>query len=400
METAVKKTTQKKPPVAEMKQEPSIFVSVIENENSDSRPYPVSQTIPLIDVIYEEDDKGMGMNRRIRYVQGEKSIYVEDQKSVSEKFVPEPITMREGFFAVYPTEVSLMDFLKKCNYNSTNPVRMAGRSIIFRELEKEREAQEFIETERDYFELIGSIFHMDADELEAIAMILGDSNADKKKTDEIRRDVLVFAKNNPEKFADSMEKADNKYKVYVMRSFKKRILIFDSKTNEVMWENGDLLARIPVGRNAEDHVTRMVMGNNALFEQLKEMLNPPIPMDKQVQRQMAEQAKATEQKTTEPAGESKRLDIPNAAPPFTKGKRPGLKADEATYAIAKKAVDMGILKRPYSDRKELGLRGAPKESRYYDTGKRNAVGIANIMHEDPKFREIIENEVNNGTNNG
>ena len=135
--------------MANKKRKPSVFQLIHRNDNPATRGkfYPVSYRIPSVDEIFDEKT---GKSRKIRYVIGEQSIYADEQKE-NNPVVGDIVFTNGSLIAPYQ-KPTLIEFLRKSNYNSDNPDKMPGSKVIFYEINNEIDAQREVEACRRQWE--------------------------------------------------------------------------------------------------------------------------------------------------------------------------------------------------------------------------------------------------------
>ena len=69
--------------------------------------------------------------RKIRYARGEASIYVDEQSNNAK---PTMIKFNQGIFVVQHTDPALIEYMRKCNFNKSNPDRMSDAKQVFFEI--------------------------------------------------------------------------------------------------------------------------------------------------------------------------------------------------------------------------------------------------------------------------
>ena len=159
--------------------------------------FPVVHMLKAEDIIF---DPIKGINRKIRYIPGEGSIFEDEQKEDSK--VKSPITFNNGFLRVDYTNPTLRKYLDMCNANRTNPNRMVSSAPSFFALDYEKAAKEKLDKSIKSMDALRLVFDMKLDKLIAYAKILG-LKVD-KSTDEIRSDMKGVAEKNPDKFINGL----------------------------------------------------------------------------------------------------------------------------------------------------------------------------------------------------
>ena len=180
---------------------------------------------PLL--VWDEDKRE---NRAIRYASNQPSPFIDEQ---DDNPVLSPIVFEDGFLVVDKYNPALQHFLTLHPKNGK----------LFEEIDHEVNAQEDIEF-MDLADDASQIArNLDIDQAEKLARVLLGSNVNKMTSAEIKRDVRIFANNNPEEFLDALENL-------ISKAIDQKIIQFRNKNKDVYWtlsENKKRLTTIPSG---------------------------------------------------------------------------------------------------------------------------------------------------------
>jgi len=177
---------------------PSVYHLVSKAKKRNGMPqYPVVSLLKAEDIIFDPET---GENRKIRYVPGEASIFVDDHPETAK--MREPIAFTNGFIFVDHTNPTLKKYLDTCNANGSNPHRIKSKSIMFTIKDDEKNAQDKIAQVSDTMDAVQSALKMPLNELVGYAKVLGVNT--NKSVDEIRWDMKIQAEKNPTAFLKGM----------------------------------------------------------------------------------------------------------------------------------------------------------------------------------------------------
>jgi len=238
--------------MANKKRKPSVFQLIQRNDNPATRGkfYPISYRVPSVDEIFDEET---GKSRKIRYVIGEQSIYADEQKE-NNPAVGDIVFTNGSLIAPYQ-KPTLIEFLRKSNYNSDNPDKMPGSKIIFYEINNEIDAQKEVEALESEFMAIEMAMGLSPQEVIGICKVLG-INVDRSMY-EIKHDFLRFVKENPADFVDSLDdpRVDRKQKL--IDAFDAGIIIHNTGSKTINWggKNGQAITIVPVGVDHLEHIS-------------------------------------------------------------------------------------------------------------------------------------------------
>ena len=209
--------------------------------------YALVYMIKAEDVIY---DPIKGINRKIRYIPGESSIFEDEQKKDTK--VKAPITFNEGFLIVGKQNPTLKKFMEHHNQNGDNPNRMTNTSIAFRKKDTERKAKVDLKKSVMEVDAISLALKMPINKLIGYAKVLG-VNVD-KSTDEIRYDMKILAQKDPKAFISGMDNPLTEIKENILLAKEHGLISIEA--NKVTWIKGaarPLITHVPIGKKAVDH---------------------------------------------------------------------------------------------------------------------------------------------------
>jgi len=176
----------------------SVYQMISKAKKRNGQPqYPVVSLLKAEDIIFDPEK---GENRKIRYVPGETSIFADEQPEGVR--MREPIAFNNGFLFVDHTNPTLKKYLDTCNANGSNPHRIKSKSILFKQQDEEKSAQDKIAQVADVMDAVQSALKMPLNELIGYAKVLGVKT--NKSVDEIRWDMKVQAEKSPKAFLAGM----------------------------------------------------------------------------------------------------------------------------------------------------------------------------------------------------
>ena len=151
------------------------------------------------------------LNRALRYATNQITPFVDEQDGV---VTLEPITFENGTLIVPDWNVNLQKFLL------IHP--FYGKKFI--ELDKEKNAS--VEVESLYTELDAQIAakNLDINDLEAIARVVMKGNVSALTSSELRRDMIIWAKNNPAEFMNLVDDENLKLRNLAVRAVEMGVL--------------------------------------------------------------------------------------------------------------------------------------------------------------------------------
>lgn len=176
--------------------------------------------------------------RSLRFASNQTSIFEDEQ--IGDVSVP-AIIFTNGKLVVRREDVLLQEFLSKHPDNGK----------MFLEFDPEKKAEEELATVEAELEAMNLARNMEIEDLEAIARVVLRSSVTSMSSKEIRRDMLIYAKNNPKEFVGLSNDENIKLRNLAVRAVEMGILkILDDKRT-VTWATGkkEKVVTVPYGEN-------------------------------------------------------------------------------------------------------------------------------------------------------
>jgi len=190
-------------------------------------------------LVYFDEEKGY--NRALRYATNQKSVFEDEQDG---HVIVGAVIFEDGFLKTRKEDVVLQQFL---NLHPDN-------GILFEEVDTERDAQEDLEYINYEVDALIAAREMEIDQMEAIARVALGIDVEKVKTAELKRDILVFARNNPQEFLEALDNDDITLESMVKRMFTENLLSYRRKNREVYFNLKNNKKRMLLVKHGEDYV--------------------------------------------------------------------------------------------------------------------------------------------------
>ena len=185
--------------------------------------------------------------RSIRYIPSEQTIFAEEQTA---KPMKKPIIFENGRLWVDRTKPNLKKFL------NSHPGNEANGGNIFRKIDLSKSAKVDLDTEFEVVDALSLLRSQPLSDLLAVATAFG-INTD-RPSDEIKHDLLVFAKKNPKAFIGAFDNPAIDAKAKIKKAMSSGI-ISESKGHMVWTDTNKHIIAIPTGKEAADVFTRYCM---------------------------------------------------------------------------------------------------------------------------------------------
>ena len=193
---------------------------------------PLSRSIKAADIFYFDEEKGY--ERELKYCQNQKTPFVDEMKGDQRL---EHIIFRSGALFIEKEKTTLQKLLSLYHPH---------RNTIYEEYKPEGIAADEIEVLDMQVDALIAARNIDIDMAEAIMRVEKGSEVSNLSSKELKRDLLVFARNNPKLFLELADDENVMLRNFGIRAVEAGILRLSSDQRNFMWgSNGRKLMVIP-----------------------------------------------------------------------------------------------------------------------------------------------------------
>ena len=193
---------------------------------------PLSRSIRSANIFWFDEEKGY--ERELKYCQNQKTPFVDEMKGDQRL---EHIIFRSGMLHVPREHQTLQKLLSLYHPH---------RNKIYYEYEPAAEAADEIDVLEQQVEALVAARNVDIDMAEAIMRVEKGSEVSKLSSKELRRDLLVFARNNPKLFLELADDENVMLRNFGIRAVENGILRLSSDQRNFLWgSNGRKIMTIP-----------------------------------------------------------------------------------------------------------------------------------------------------------
>jgi len=193
---------------------------------------PLSRSIKSANIYYFDEEKGY--ERELKYCQNQKTSFVDEMKGDQRL---EHIIFRSGNLLVEKEKVTLQKLLSLYHPNRDN---------IYEEYKPAALAADEIDILEMQVDALTAARNVDIDMAEAIMRVEVGSKVSDLSSKELRRDLLVFAKNNPKLFLELADDENVMLRNFGIRAVEVGILRLSTDQRNFLWgSNGRKLMVIP-----------------------------------------------------------------------------------------------------------------------------------------------------------
>jgi hypothetical protein len=202
-------------------------------------------------------DEKNNLNRALRYAVNQKSPFEDEQDGNA---IIEPIVFEDGLLNVPKQNPVLQEFL---HYHPLN-------GVVFAEVDKEKEAHIEVEDLNVEVDALIAARGLSLEQIEMLTRVMFGKDPSVISTAELKRDMLVFAKQDPYGFLSILNDPELQYQDQVRVFFEKGLLAVRNNSKDIYFNtpsNKKKMCSIPFGENPYDvaaHFLRSDEGIDAL----------------------------------------------------------------------------------------------------------------------------------------
>ena len=216
----VKKTVMEKPSPKKDKWEIKDRTYVLKNGQT-----PLSKSIKAAGIYYFDEE--LGYERELKYTSNQRTVFVDDMKGDQRL---DHIIFRKGVLMVPKNKVTLQKLLSLYHPH---------RNKIFYELKPEVNAANEIDWLEMEIKALNAAQSLDIDMAEAVMRVEIGSKVSNMSSKELRRDLLLYAKRNPELFLELVNDENVVLRNFGIRATEMGILKLSSDQRTFNWGSTD-----------------------------------------------------------------------------------------------------------------------------------------------------------------
>lgn len=178
-------------------------------------------------------DEEKGINRELRYATNQNSPFVDEQRGLC---TLGHVVMKEGKLSVPKSDQALQLLLS---------VYHPKKGILYNEFEPEAIADNQVDWIEFELKALTIATQMDIDDLEAILRVEKGSIVSKMGSKEVKRDVLLMARNNPKMFLELASDDNVQLRNIGVKAVEANIIKLSDDQRTFTWSNGRKLFTVP-----------------------------------------------------------------------------------------------------------------------------------------------------------
>jgi len=193
---------------------------------------PLCHIIKAADIYYFDEDKGY--ERELKYTKNQKTTFVDEMKGDQRL---DHIIFRNGGLYV-PKEKTVLQKLLSLYHPQ--------KGILYGERDQQAVAADQLDVIELEIEALNAAYNMDVDMAEAIMRVELGSRVTQMSSKELRRDLLIYAKKNPDLFLELANDDNVVLRNFGIRAVEMNIINISSDQRTFSWtSNGRKLMNVP-----------------------------------------------------------------------------------------------------------------------------------------------------------
>ena len=183
-------------------------------------------------------DEEKGYNREMRYASNQNSVFVDEQ---DQNAILEHIIFEEGVLFVPKTNQPLQKMLSLYH---------PKKGVVYAEKDQVAEAKDDLVSIETEMKALNTAVNLDIDQAEAILRVEVGSTVNNMSSSEIKRDLYIFARNNPVLFLDLVEDENVILRNLAIKAKELNIIGLSQDQRSFSWvSTGRKLMEVPFDEN-------------------------------------------------------------------------------------------------------------------------------------------------------
>ena len=197
---------------------------------------PLSYKIPSVNIYWFDEERGY--ERELAYTTNQRTIFVDEFKGDARL---SQIVFRDGTLKVPKNKVTLQKLLSLYH---------PSRNKLYKELDTEKKAEDHLDWLEFEIAAMNAANNLDIDMMEAVLRVEIGSKVSKMSSKEIKRDLLLYAKNNPKLFLELVTDENIGLRNVAVKACEAHIVELSQDQRTFKWKStGRKLMTVPFDEN-------------------------------------------------------------------------------------------------------------------------------------------------------
>lgn len=267
--------------------EDKIFVFELSKNNGQSKrmysketgrgiKFPLSKMIPMIGTIYDPAKK---FPRKIRFVDGENTIFVDEQTPDDKKPKTKVfVDFVNGRKTVDGRDSVMLKFFMEWDINATKPTRDIKKKAEFFLVDTSQMVAKAKKVDKDKFAAAQWCYDAPLDKVLAVASLKLNAEQMAQQADDIRWNLKMIAERDPEAFLKMLEDPSTERRFIMMKALDRGVVVINVQINAMCWSDNpnNPMTVAPAGKDVlEDFITKSFSTDGErYFRAIEELVNP------------------------------------------------------------------------------------------------------------------------------
>ena len=186
---------------------------------------PLSKSVRSAGIYYFDEE--LGFERELKYCENQRTVFVDEMQG-DQRLAH--IIFRQGVLFVPKNKVTLQKLLSLYHPH---------RNKVFNELQPQKIAEREIDWLEMEIEALNAAMGLDIDMAEAVMRVEIGSKVSKMSSKELKRDLLLYAKRNPELFLELVNDDNVVLRNFGIKATELNIIKLSSDQRHFMWGSND-----------------------------------------------------------------------------------------------------------------------------------------------------------------
>jgi hypothetical protein len=226
-----------------------------------------------IDGIDDVINPATGKLERIILLSGAPSIWARDLVELlkDKDYVRQnrrSLTFENGVLRVPTWDTQALEWIKHCRHCIDNPSRRSGSKFEFFEYNPQKQQEAALKREWLSIDMAIAAKEMEEEKMTKLALYLGigfnDELGRRKTPDGIRRELMLRAKQDPEKFQKLIGSREVEVAYLVTRAIIDAHLDLGGAGGTITWSStGGFVCKVPLSRKPKEYLIELALSNSA-----------------------------------------------------------------------------------------------------------------------------------------
>jgi hypothetical protein len=225
-----------------------------------------------IDGIDDIINPATGKLERIILIAGAPSIWAKDLVELlkDKDYVRQnrrSLTFENGVLRVPSWDTQALEWIRHCRHCIDNPSRRSGSKFEFFEYNPRKQEEAAMKREMLSLDMAIAAKEMEEEKMRKLASFLGigfiDDLGRAKSAEGIRRELMLRAKNDPEKFQKLIGSKEVEVAYLVTRAIIDAKIDLGGASGSVVWSgNGGFIAKVPLSRKPKEYLIELALSHS------------------------------------------------------------------------------------------------------------------------------------------